>query len=39
MIADTESNEKRKPIITALVIRGRKLNISLVYITILFQSA
>ena len=33
MIADILSNEKRNPIVTELFIRGRKLNISLVFIT------
>ena len=40
MIADMDSNKKSSPIVTELFLRGRKLNISLVfYITILFQSA
>ena len=39
MIADMESNKKLSPIITELFLRGRKLNISLVFISILFQSA
>ena len=33
MIADMLSNNKRNPIVTELFIRGRKLNISLVFIT------
>ena len=33
MIPDMLSNEKPNPIITELFIRGRKLNISLVFIT------
>ena len=33
MIADTLSNKKLNPIITDLFFRGRKLNISLVFIT------
>ena len=33
MIADMLSNEKLNPIITELFVRGRKLNISLVFIT------
>ena len=38
LIADMESN--KSPIVTELLFRGRKINISLVfYITILFQSA
>ena len=32
MIADMLSNKKRNPIVTELFIRGRKLNISLVFI-------
>ena len=32
MIADTLSNKKLNPIVTELFIRGRKLNISLVFI-------
>ena len=31
MIADMLSNKKLNPIVTELVIRGRKLNISLVF--------
>ena len=31
--ADTLSNKKRNPVVTELFIRGRKLNISLVFIT------
>ena len=33
MIADMISNKKRNPIVTELFIKGRKLNISLVFIT------
>ena len=33
MIADMLSNQKLNPIVTELFIRGRKLNISLVFIT------
>ena len=33
MIADILSNKKLNPIVTELLIRGRKLNISLVFIT------
>ena len=33
MIADMFSNKKRNPIVTALFIKDRKLNISLVFIT------
>ena len=33
MIADVPSNDKLQPIVTELFIRGRKLNISLVFIT------
>ena len=33
MIADMLSNKKPNPIVTELFIRGRKLNISLVFIT------
>ena len=36
MIADMLSNEKLNPIVTELFIRGRKLNISLVFISVLF---
>ena len=32
MIADIDSNEKLSPIVTELILRGRKLNISLVFI-------
>ena len=40
MIADMESNKKISPKVTELILRRRKLNISLVcFITILFQSA
>ena len=34
MIADMESNEKLSPIVTDLFLRGRSLNISLVFISI-----
>ena len=33
MIADTINNKKLNPIVTELFIRGRKLNISIVFIT------
>ena len=33
MIADMLTNEKLNPLVTELLIRGRKLNISLVFIT------
>ena len=33
MTVDTSSNKKRSPIVTELFIRGRKLNISTVFIT------
>ena len=33
MIADMLSNKKLNPIVTELLIRGRNLNISLVFIT------
>ena len=33
MIADIESNKKLRPIITELFLRGRKVNISLVFIS------
>ena len=33
LIADMLSNKKLNPIVTELFIRGRKLNISLVFIT------
>ena len=33
MIADMLSNKKRNPIVIELIIRGRKLNISLAFIT------
>ena len=32
MIADIESNKKLSPIVTELILRGRKLNISIVFI-------
>ena len=38
MIADMRSNKKLNPIVTELFIRGRKLNISIVFFyTILFR--
>ena len=36
MIADAINNKKLNPIVTELFIRGRKLNISIVFITIVF---
>ena len=39
MIADMVANKKLSPIVTELFLRGRKLNISLFYLKILFQSA
>ena len=33
MIADMESNEQLSPIVTELFLRGRKLNISLVFLS------
>ena len=33
MIADTECNNKSSPIVTELFLRGRKLDISLVFIS------
>ena len=33
MIADMRSNKNRNPVVTELFIRGRKLNISLAFIT------
>ena len=40
MIADMEANKKLSLTVTELFLRGRKLNVSLVfYITILFKSA
>ena len=39
MIADMLSNKKLNPIVTELFIRGRKLNISLFLLHILFCSA
>ena len=39
MIADMESNKKLNPIVTELFIRGRKLNILIVFTSVLFQSA
>ena len=38
MIADMLSNKKINPIVTELFIRGRKLNISLVFITQSFST-
>ena len=38
-IVDMEANKKLSPIVTELLLRERKLNISLFYIIILFQSA
>ena len=37
MVADMLSNKKRNPMVTELFIRGRKLNISLFYYTVLFK--
>ena len=34
MIADLEASEKLSPIVTELFLRGRKLNISLVFISL-----
>ena len=34
MIADMLSNDKINPIVTELIVRGRKLNISLLFITL-----
>ena len=39
MIANMLINKKLNPVVTELFIRGRKLNISLVFITISFCSA
>ena len=39
MIADMVANQKLSPIVTELFLRGRKLNILLFYLKILFQSA
>ena len=36
LIADMLNNENLKPVVTDLFIRGRKLNITLAFITILF---
>ena len=33
MVADMFSNKKLNPVVTELFVRGRKLNISLVFIT------
>ena len=33
MIADIISNKKRNPLVTELFIRGRRLNISIVFVT------
>ena len=38
MIADLEANKKLSPIVNELFLRGRKLNISLVFISKSFQS-
>ena len=38
MIADMIKNKKVNPIVTELFIRGRKLNISVVFVTQLYQS-
>ena len=37
MITDMLSNKKLVPVVTELFIRGRELNISLVFLTLLFQ--
>ena len=37
MIGDMLSNKKRNPVVTVLFIRGRKLNIFLVFITNFYQ--
>ena len=39
MITDMESNKNVSPIVTELFLRGIKLSTSLIYLTILFQSA
>ena len=39
VIGHMEANKKFSPVVTELFLRGRKLDISLVFITILFQSA
>ena len=39
MIGDVFNNKKLNPIVTALFIKGRKLNISLVFITQSYFSA
>ena len=39
MITDMESNKNLSPIVTELFLRGIKLSTSLIYLTILFQSA
>ena len=36
MIADMINNKKLKPVVTELFIRGRKLNISVIFITQLY---
>ena len=36
LVADMLSNENLKPVVTELFIRGRKLNITLAFITIVF---
>ena len=38
MIADMETDKNVSSIITELFLRGRKLNISLIFISVLFQS-
>ena len=38
MIADMIKNKKVNPIVTELFIRGRKLNISVVFVSQLYQS-
>ena len=39
MITDMESNKNLSPIVTELFLRGIKLSTSLIYLTILSQSA
>ena len=39
VIGHMEANKKLSPVVTELFLRGRKLDISLVFIAILFQSA
>ena len=36
MIADMLSNDKINPVVTELITRGRKLNISLLFITLYY---